>query len=322
MNAAVSIRQIEHLLLLQCLRRADADAEQRHPAVRGLEADDEARLGAGAAGGRDEMVDHEAALVRLRQQFERAVHVAQRADTVRRAARDHVGLAATVADLRCVFVEQSVEVGRRRILVQHGSEQPVQQHVPRRGVDLAGGLDPVLEQHLAGKPEFAGGGGRLADVVRLHGAHGEHRVGTRPERVAHDELELAGLVAAARKSGAVVALDPDLGTAQMLAESRQVFERRRQMRERHARETGQMHVYLRGKGCWRLASTTVCRARISVEDNKGTPVSFSPSTSGISVQPRMMASAPRRSSAAASCLHVLRHVGATLTELDRRNQTR
>ena len=95
----------------------------------------------------------------------------------------------------------------------------------------------MLEQHLAPEPQLARGRRGLAHMIRLVGANGNDRVGPGFERGGHREFQFAGLVAAARKPGAVVALDPDLRPTEVLAQSRQVLERRRQVRERYARES-------------------------------------------------------------------------------------
>ena len=76
----------------------------------------------------------------------------------------------------------------------------------------------------------------LAHVVRLHRALGDQGVGALGQRLAQQELELAGLVAAGGQAGAVVALDPEFGAAECSRETLQLLER-----------GGQMGVTQRGK---------------------------------------------------------------------------
>ena len=73
-----------------------------------------------------------------------------------------------------------------------------------------------------------GRGGRgLSGVIRLHGARCDEGVGTHLPRRGQEILELAGLVATAAESRAVVTLDPDAGSAEGLAEPRQRLQRGR-----------------------------------------------------------------------------------------------
>ena len=78
-------------------------------------------------------------------------------------------------------------------------------------------------------------------MIGLHGTLRDHGVGPLRQRLAPQEFELARLVAARAKAGAVVALDPELRAAQGLAQPRHGLERRRQMGEVKAREASEMH---------------------------------------------------------------------------------
>ena len=60
-------------------------------------------------------------------------------------------------------------------------------------------------------------------------------------RLGHQEFELACLVAARRQSGAIVALDVELGSAKMGGQARHGFERRRSVNQLDAGEAGKMH---------------------------------------------------------------------------------
>ena len=178
--------------------------------MRALEPADQARLGAGAAGADDHAVDPQALVVGLLQQLERGVDIAQRADRVRAAARDEVGLAAAAAHLLGELGAGGVHVGAGRDQAQLGAEQPVEQDVAGRLVVGAVAGHAPLQQGRALQAVLAGGGRGLAHVVGLHRAVGDQRVGALGQRVADQELELAGLVAAGREAGAVVALDVEL----------------------------------------------------------------------------------------------------------------
>ena len=57
-------------------------------------------------------------------------------------------------------------------------------------------------------------GSRLARVVRLRRPLRHHHVRAHRLCFGHQEFKLAGLVAAGRKPGAVIALDPDFRAAQ------------------------------------------------------------------------------------------------------------
>ncbi len=91
----------------------------------------------------------------------------------------------------------------------------------------------MLEQYFAFHAEFAGSSGGLANVIRLHGADRDDRVRPFLERRGHRELELAGLVAAGREPGAIVALDVDLWTTELGAKPRHRLKSGWQVRKRH-----------------------------------------------------------------------------------------
>ena len=82
----------------------------------------------------------------------------------------------------------------------------------------------------------------MAYVIGLDGTVSHQGIGTLGKRIADQEFELSGLVAARGKAGAVVPLDIEIGTAQQLGEIGHRFERRRQVGEMLARKTGEMHV--------------------------------------------------------------------------------
>ena len=153
-------------------------------------------------------VDAQAHVVRLRRELDRAIDVAQRADDVRAAARDDIGLAPLGAQLVRDLLHRGGHVGRARIGAGRRAEDVVQKDVARPGVGLVGVAGAVLQQDQAFEAGLRGGGSRLAGMVRLRRALGNDDVGALFQRVGDQEFQLAGLVAAGREPGAVVALDP------------------------------------------------------------------------------------------------------------------
>ena len=222
-------------------RPADADAQRVDPGTGALEPGDQARLGAGAAGPDHHAVDAQAPVVRLLQELQRGVDVAERADRVRAAARDVVWPAAPRPHLLGDLGAGGVHVGVRRDEAEPRPEQPVEQDVAGRLVAGPVPRHPALEQRLALEPVSAGGGRGLADVVGLHGTMGDQGVGALCQRVADQELELARLVAAGREAGAVVALDVEARAAEPPGEVGHRLERGRQMGEVDAGKAGEMH---------------------------------------------------------------------------------
>ena len=69
-------------------------------------------------------------------------------------------------------------------------------------------------------------------MIGLHRAGRDDRVGPLPERIGQRVLQLASLVTARCEARAVVAFDPDRGTAEAPGKTRQRLERRREMAER------------------------------------------------------------------------------------------
>ena len=116
--------------------------------------------------------------------------------------------------------------------------------VTGRGRQLARIGDAVFEQHFALHAELAGRRCGLPDVIGLHGADRDDRVGAPLQRLAHRELELACLVPTRCEAGAVIPLDPDFRPAEFCRQARHVFQRRRQMGKMQAGKAGEVHVRL------------------------------------------------------------------------------
>ena len=183
-----------------------------------------------------DVVDDKVRLRHLREEFERAVHVAQRAGGVRAAAGDGVDLCAAGAAVFGHLLRLGVHVAARRAVFDAGAVQHVEEDVAVVAVVLVGVAGAVLQQARPGRSSR-----RLAGVVRLRRALGHHHLGAFLHRLRHQEFQLAGLVAAGREAGAVVTLDPEFRPAQQRRKPWHGFQRRGQVGEAEARETGEVH---------------------------------------------------------------------------------
>jgi hypothetical protein len=179
----------------------------------------------------DDVAELEAELVCLRDDLGCTAEIAEPAESVLGcAARDEVWAGA----LRAEMIDQSLEASLvsdpplRRIVVEGRAEQVTQKDVADPAVVRAWRPYPVVVQEHTLEPDTSRSGGRLAGVVRLQGADGDQRVRACLQRLADEELELAGLVAAAGKTGQVVALDPDLRAAEGVRQAAKRMDRRRQ----------------------------------------------------------------------------------------------
>ncbi len=183
------------------------------------------------------MIKGDVLLFALLQKLLRAAHVPKCADRIRGTARYDVRRAAAGTNFTRDVVHHRIEIGALGIVVQIRAEHAIEQDIAGREVQLAWLLYPVLEQHFTAHAQLRGGRRCLAYVVRLHGTDRDDRVRALLQRFAHRKLELARLVAARCESRAIVALDPDLGSAETLGESRQEFEACRQVSQGDSRET-------------------------------------------------------------------------------------
>jgi hypothetical protein len=77
-------------------------------------------------------------------------------------------------------------------------------------------------------------------MIGLHCARRDQRVGALRQRVGDEKLQLARLVAAARKAGEVVALDEDVGASEMPAKAAELFDRSLPVRVAAARKPGEL----------------------------------------------------------------------------------
>ena len=100
-----------------------------------------------------------------------------------------------------------------------GPHDAGQQDVADLVVDRVRPVDPALLDQDGLQAHLGGDRGHLPGVVGLHAADADERVRALPERVGDQVLQLAGLVAAVGQPAvAVLALGPDAGTAEVIAE--------------------------------------------------------------------------------------------------------
>ena len=186
-------------------------------------------------------VDAQPHLIGLVHQFLRAGDIAQRADPVGAATRNHIRLLAGRTQSFALRLRRGVHVCAARAVLDRGVEQPVEQHVAAVQIVAVVGVDPVLQQRRALHAEPPRHRRGLAHVIGLDGALGHQMVGAQCLSLAYQPLQLAHLVAAGRHHGAVVALDPDFGAAEVAAEIGQLFERCGGGEQPYTGETGEVH---------------------------------------------------------------------------------
>ena len=122
-----------------------------------------------------------------------------------------------------------------------GTVQAVQKHVAVQPVIGIVGSGAVFKDRVALHPQTCAERGRLADMVRLRGTLRDDHVGLSGQRLAHQELQLAGLVAAGGHPGAIVPLDPKPGPAQGIGQAIHRFQGRRQMGQPNTFKSREMH---------------------------------------------------------------------------------
>ena len=155
------------------------------------------------------MIDTKTDSIGLAHKFECSVHVAKRPGRIRAAAGDCVGLAALGRTPLRGFGPLCVHVDAAGTAFHRGAVEMVEENV---AVNVVIGVirpGPVLKQNVTVDAKAGREGRRLARVVRLRGALGQNDVGALCNSLRHQELELAGFVAARRKAGAIVSFDPD-----------------------------------------------------------------------------------------------------------------
>ena len=234
---------LEHQGILIGRIAADADADDRDTAIVTQEPGHQPAVGTRATRTDDHVINPEAHFGQLLLQLLRAIHVAQPADRVRPAARHNVGLAAQRPDFVGGLFHRlgHVAAGRHHRDRLH-AHQPIQEIVAR-GVRLVAARYPLLDDKPALQAFLDCGRQRDAAVVGLRCPAGNQRIRTLGERIAHQELELAGLVSARIQAQHIVALDPDPRAAKRSREVRQKLKGRRPLGVAAAGETAQIHGF-------------------------------------------------------------------------------
>ncbi len=190
--------------------------------------DDQARLGAAAARRVHHGVEGLAGLRLERRDLLGTGDVAERADGRGAADRHDVGLAS----LDHQFGRDPVQGGGRFRAARQDADRPedaVEQRIAGGAVGRIAPLHLVDQGERAAHPGMGRGRRRLARVVRLNRPRRHQMVGPISTGVGDQVFQLPRLVAAGREPGQVVALDPDLRTAQRAGEAMQGLDRGRQM---------------------------------------------------------------------------------------------
>ena len=166
-----------------------------------------------------DVVELDAERVRLRDDLGGTADVAETAETVfGGAARDDVW----VATVRTKTLGERGEVSLvadltlDRVVVEGRADHVAQKQVSHAPMLESCRRGPVVVHEHAPEPHPCRRGASLPRVIRLDGSYRDEGVRTDLEGIADDELELPSLVAAAGQPGEVIALDPDLGAAEVI----------------------------------------------------------------------------------------------------------
>jgi hypothetical protein len=165
--------------------------------------------------------------------------IAEPAQPVDRCARrDRIGLAAPGLDVRERPLPALADADVEAVVdeLDLGAHEPAHQDVADAVVDGVGEGDPALLHEAAFHADLRRDRRHLAGVVRLHAADRDQRVGAGGDRVGHDVLELAQLVAAESEAGiAVLAFRIELDrAAEMRGQTVEPLDRGRPKGERVA----------------------------------------------------------------------------------------
>src|SRR4029077_4600843 len=112
-------------------------------------------------------------------------------------------------------------------------------------------MDGPAQVKDAIEPELVARGGGLPAVVGLHPGTPDDHVRFLPQRLTHQEFVVASAVAAEEQPGAVIPFDEQPRHLQTLRKTRDFLKRRRQMSERHARQTGGLLAELVSAKDWK-----------------------------------------------------------------------
>ena len=188
-----------------------------------LLAQHEARLGAAGARGEDDVGKRmfSALLVQLTGCRSKG----NRSKLVRAAVRDDVWVPACRFHL-CVDLRDAFTLAMLLRPVDPAAEDPVQQQI---ALQLVRALD--TQDQVAFDAEFRCRCRCLPTMVRLCCAGRNDRIATLLERITQQVFNLPGLVPAERKAGLIISLHEDRRTAENMAQTRQLNNRRREKPE-------------------------------------------------------------------------------------------
>ena len=94
-----------------------------------LESSDQPSLGPGTASRVYDVVDYQAGIVRLRNQFERTIDVTERTNDVGCATGNNVGLAAGLSHFVCNCLHLNRKVGSLVVLTNVGTIDAIQERI-------------------------------------------------------------------------------------------------------------------------------------------------------------------------------------------------
>ena len=154
--------------------------------------------------------------------FQCALHVSQRAQSIGAAHRHHGG-ESPAPQARRQFRQLLLRIVQRFAHHHLGVEQAEQQAVAVGQVVFRAGIDRVFQQRDAVQAQFRRHRRRLAHVVGLNGAGGDQRIGTLTQRVGGQNSSFQ-LVAAHGHRSDIVTFKVDFA-AEVVGETGQLFER-------------------------------------------------------------------------------------------------
>ena len=238
------LSQHKNLVFLWLARCPHADAQHRNLGTCAFHAHHQPGLRACAAGGMHQFVDVQTHIHRLVGEFQRGSHIAQSAQRIGAAAGDDVGLAALGPQLRGQVFHGLVHRRVAGNFAHVRAVQMVQKHIARMLVIRVAVAGAVFQNDVAFHAHLGGDGSGLARVVGLRGTLGDEGVRALLHRVGDQVFQLAGLVAASSQSGAVIALDPQIGATQCGCEAVHGLQRRGAVGDAQAGEFGEFHAVL------------------------------------------------------------------------------
>ena len=202
------------------------------------------------AGTDNDVTKADALLEELLLQFLRARDIAQTSDGVRAAPRDDVGPPLFGAHTRGHGLHRLSHVGARRHHADAVDSEQTEQEIVPAGTRPIGARNALLDHEMTAQAFLHGSRERDSAMVRLGRTTGDEGIGADGECVAHQEFELAGLVAAGRETQHVVTLDPDPRPTERLREAGQEFERCCVWGVAAAREAGKIHAQNSRSALW------------------------------------------------------------------------